>query len=443
MSAKQLWGMTKQAASDWSEDNATRLSAALAFYTMLSIAPLLVICIKICGLVFKEKTVTGQVHTYVASVAGGKAAQAAQDMLTNANQGHNGLVASIVSLLILIFSASGVFGELQTSLNTIWEVKPKPDRGFMDVVKERIFSFAMVMVVAFLLLVSMVVSTAIAGISTKIAGDVAWLWELINFLISIVVITGLIALMFKYIPDVRLRWGDVIHGAVFTAVLFTIGKLLLGWYLGRGTTTSVYGAAGSLVALLLWVYYSSLIMFFGAEFTQAYGKTTHPIVPTENARPLTDHERLQQGMEPSKTPPPGMPISCPPRMIQQFGWTTPGTTLLALAGVAAGAVLTGLGMRYTETGQRRLQRRAALHNRVAKIEEEVGDVETFEHRARASRISEHLHAIEHQLRRNVSLGELAMARKDSGVDDVAHETGSLTRKLAQSAVEFVKGAVKG
>jgi membrane protein len=443
MSAKQLWGMTKQAAGDWSEDNATRLAAALAFYTMLSIAPLLIICIKICGIVFKQEAITGQVHNYVASVAGAKAAQAAQDMVANAGQNGSGVLASIVSLLVLIFSASGVFGELQTSLNTIWEVKPKPDRGFMDIVKERLFSFAMVMVVAFLLLVSMVLSTAIAGVSTKIAGNVAWLWEVINFVISIVVITGLIALMFKYIPDVRLRWGDVIHGAIFTAVLFTIGKFLLGWYLGRATTTSVYGAAGSLVALLLWVYYSSLIVFFGAEFTQAYAKTTHPVVPEKNARPMTDHERLQQGFEPNKTPPAGVPVSCPSRPIQQIGWTTPGTALLAAVGVAAGAVLTGVGMRYTETGRARLRRRAALSNRVAKLETEIGDVEAFEHRARASRVSEHLHAIEHQLRRNVSLGELAMARRDSGVEDVAHESGSLARKIARTAAEFVKGAVKG
>src|SRR4029079_10849630 len=138
-----------------------------------------------------------------------------------------------------------------------------------------------------------------------IAENASWLWQFVNFGISVVVITGLIALMFKYIPDLRLAWRDLIYGAIFTAVLFTIGKFLLGWYLGRATTTSVYGAAGSLVALLLWVYYSALIVFFGAEFTQAYGKVTHPVVPKENAQPMTDQDRLQQGFEPKKTAPAG------------------------------------------------------------------------------------------------------------------------------------------
>jgi membrane protein len=441
MSAKQLWVMTKQAASDWSEDNATRLAAALAFYTMLSIAPLLIICIKISGKVFGPEAATGQVKGYLTNVAGDKAAQAAQDMIANASQGGSGVLASVISLVILIFSASGVFGELQTSLNTIWEVKAKPNRGFWDIVKERLFSFAMVMVVAFLLLVSMVVSTAISGISTKIAGNATWLWQIVNFVISIVVITGLIALMFKYIPDVRLRWNDVIHGAVFTAVLFTIGKFLLGWYLGRATTTSVYGAAGSLVALLLWVYYSSLIVFFGAEFTQAYAKVTHPVVPAENARPMTDDERLQQGFQPKKTPPAGVGVPCPPQTVEVAGWTTPGATMFGLAGIAAGAFLTSLGMRFSETTKAGTRRRAAFHERVAKLEEAIGDVKAFEHRARVSRVSDHLSAIEHQLRRNVTLGDLAMNRR--AAREVAEAGESVASKVARTAVEFVKGAVKG
>jgi membrane protein len=441
MSAKQLWVMTKQAASDWSEDNATRLAAALAFYTMLSIAPLLILCIKAAGKIFGDEAATGQVKGYLSNVAGGKAAQAAQDMIANAGQSGSGLIASVVSIVILVFSASGVFGELQTSLNTIWEVKPKPDRGFMGMVKDRLFSFAMVMVVAFLLMVSMVVSTAISGISTKIAGDVTWLWQIINFVISIVVITGLIALMFKYIPDVRLGWKDVIYGAIFTAVLFTIGKFFLGWYLGRATTTSVYGAAGSLVALLLWVYYSSLIVFFGAEFTQAYSKMSHPVAPKENARPMTDEERLQQGFQPNKTRPADVGTPCPPASVEVDGWTTPGATLVGLAGVAAGAVLTGLGMRFTATSRQSMRRRAAFNERVAKVEEAIGDVKTFEQRARVSRVSEHLHAIEHQLRRNVTLGDLATSRraerKAAGAED------SVVAKVARTAAEFVKGAVKG
>jgi membrane protein len=441
MSGKQLWTVSKQAASDWSQDNATRLAAALAFYTMLSIAPLLIICIKICGLVFNPDNVARQVHNYAQTVAGAKAAQAASDMIANATKTGSGLLATIISLLILVFSASGVFGELQSSLNTIWEVKPKPNRGFWGIIEDRLFSFAMVMVVAFLLLVSMVVSTAISGLSNVIAGDVAWLWQVVNFCISIIVITGLIALMFKYIPDVRLRWGDVIHGAIFTAVLFTIGKFLLGWYLGRGTTTSVYGAAGSLVALLLWVYYSSLILFFGAEFTQAYGHMAHPVQPTENARPITAQERMQQGFAPGKTPAPGAPITLPPRKIEQTGWSTPSTALLTAGGAVAGAVLAAVGMRYTEVGQSRARRRLALQQRLEEIESHVGDVNTLEHRVRATRISDHLAHIERQIKRSSTLGDLYQAR--SATRETLRNGESLTRKLAQSAVEFVKGAVRG
>jgi membrane protein len=443
MSAKQLFVLTKQAATDWSEDNATRLAAALAFYTMLSIAPLLIICIKICGVVFGQETASGQVKGYVQNVAGAKAAQAAQDMMASASQSGSGVVATTISVLVLIFSASGVFGELQTSLNTIWEVKPKPNRGIMDIVKERLFSFAMVMVVAFLLLVSMVVSAAISGVSNYIAGDVAWLWEVINFAISIVVITGMVALMFKYIPDANVRWGDVIHGAIFTAVLFTIGKFALGWYLGRATTTSVYGAAGSLVALLLWVYYSSLIVFFGAEFTQAYGRAKHPVAPTENAQKLTDMDRLQQGMAPSKVAPPAATISCPTRPIERLGWSTPKTMLLTAAGMATGAVLARFGLQYTELGQQSLRRRMALHNRIEDLAAEMGDVKKYELRARAANVHEHLHHIERQIKQHATLGDLFEARMRAREALPMNGGRTFVEKVAQSAVQFVKGAVKG
>lgn len=438
MSVSRIWQLTKQAAADWSQDNATRLAAALAFYTMLSLAPLLIIAIKVTGILFKEDAVKGQVYAYVHNVAGEKAAAAAQDMVANASVAGSGVVATIISIMVLVFSASGVFGELQGSLNTIWEVKPKPDRGWMDIAKDRLFSFAMVMVVAFLLLVSMIVNTVISAISTRIAGDVAWLWQVINFAISILVITGMVALMFKYIPDANVEWRDVWYGAAATAVLFTIGKFLLGWYLGRATTTSVYGAAGSLVGLLLWVYYSTLIVFFGAEFTQAHGRVSHPIAPTENAQPLTDLDRLQQGMAPGKAPLPGKEIPCPPPRGRQFGWSTPGTMLLTAGGLATGAVLARIGLQYTELGRRSLQRRMQLHRRIEEMEEEIGDVEEFEHRAGASRVSDHLARIENQLKRSSTLAELQSARQ------TATSNGNpFFARLAKGAVAFVKGAVKG
>jgi membrane protein len=186
-----------------------------------------------------------------------------------------GIVSSIVGIVVLLFGASGVFGELQAALNTVWEVQPKPDRGLWGMIKDRFFSFTMVLGVGFLLLVSLLLSAALSAVgrflSERLPGGEA-LWQVLNFVISLGVVTSLFALIFKVVPDVKIEWRNVWIGAAVTALLFTLGKFLLGLYLGKASFASMYGAAGSLVVLVVWVYYSAQILFLGAEFTQVYAR---------------------------------------------------------------------------------------------------------------------------------------------------------------------------
>ncbi len=281
----------KESGREFSEDKVPRLSAALAFYTMLSLAPLLIILLKIVSFFMRnkdgaQKAVTG----YVTSVSSPQTAEAIAEIFKqDAAQPSRGTLATIVSLIILLLSASGVFGELQTSMNEIFDVKPRPNRGIMGMIKDRFFSMTLVLGVAFLLLVSLVVSAVLAGISHKLMPGASFLWQAVTFIVDIAIITTLIALIFKYLPDVRVAWKPVWVGAAITAVLFTIGKFGLGWYLGKGSTVSAYGAMGSLVALLLWVYYSSMIVFFGAELTQVYARQHgFEIIPKANAMPMDE-----------------------------------------------------------------------------------------------------------------------------------------------------------
>ena len=290
MQTKTMWGIVKETASAWSEDNATRLAAALAYYTVLSIAPLLVLAVSVAGLVFGEEAAKGQIASELSGIVGPQAGEGIQTVLKHAKSPEQGTVGSIVGIVVLLFGASGVFGELQSSMNAIWNVAPKPGRGIWGVIQTRFFSFTMVLGVAFLLLVSLVLSAVLAGVgkffsSVLPGGEV--LWQIVNFVLSLGVITLLFALIFKAVPDVQIKWSDVWIGALVTAVLFTVGKWGLGLYLGRASVASPYGAAGSLIVLVVWVYYAAQLLFFGAEFTQVY--TQHRgsrILPSDNAVPV-------------------------------------------------------------------------------------------------------------------------------------------------------------
>jgi membrane protein len=279
--------MLKETAKDWDDDNASRLAAALACYTLLSIAPLLVLSVSVAGLVFGEDAARGQISREIGGLVGSQAGGAVEAIVVNAKKPDSGLISALIGIGVLLFGASGVFAELQSALNTIWEVKAKPNEGVRGFVRHRVFSFAMVLSVAFLLLVSLVVNAGLAAAGTffehHLPGGEA-LWQAVNFVIALGVTTVLFALIFKVIPDVEISWRDVWVGSFLTAVLFTIGKLALSLYIGKSSVTSAFGVAGSLVALVLWVYYSSQILFLGAEFTQIYARRFgQQIRPSEHA----------------------------------------------------------------------------------------------------------------------------------------------------------------
>ena len=257
------------------EHNASRLAAALAYYTLLSVAPLAVIAIGVAGLVFGQDAARGQVADRLGAVVGQEAAEGVQSIVANARFPEAGFLSITIGVVVLFLGASGVFGELQASLNAIWDVEPKPGRGLWGTVRDRFFSFSMVLGVAFLLLVSLVVSTALSALGHYFQGALPGgeiIWQILNFVISLGTVTLLFALLFKVIPDVEIQWRDVWLGALFTAMLFTLGKFGLGLYLGKASVGSPYGAAGSLVVLAVWVYYAAQILLFGAELTQVFAK---------------------------------------------------------------------------------------------------------------------------------------------------------------------------
>lgn len=301
MNSTAVWGLLKDTLSDWSEDKAPRLAAALAYYTVFALAPLMLIAIAVAGLFFGREAATNQIGQQVSGLLGPTAGEAINAMIqaASANKG-TGIVASIIGVATLLFAASGVFGQLQDALDTIWEVQPKPGLGIAATIKKRFFSFGMVLGVGFLLLVSLVISAALGAMGKVVAGDEfgqTLIWKLVNFVVSFGVTTLLFALIFKVLPDAKIQWSDVWIGALATALLFTLGKALIGWYLGRPGTTSTYGAAGSFVALLLWVYYSAQILFLGAEFTQVYAREYgSKIQPDEDAVAVTEEARAQQGI---------------------------------------------------------------------------------------------------------------------------------------------------
>jgi len=299
MKGKEVIGLLKKTFSEWSEDKAVRLAAALAYYTIIALAPLLILIISIIGLVFGKEAAQGQIVGQISSLVGQQSAEAIQSIIANANQPKTGILATVLGVATLLFGASGVFGELQDGLNTIWEVQPKPGRGIWGIIKDRFLSLAMVFGVGFLLLVSLVVSAGLAALGAYLNSILPlpeFVMHIINFIVSLAVITLLFAMIYKFLPDVEITWGDVWIGAVITALLFTVGKLLLGLYIGKSSVGSAYGAAGSLVVILVWIYYSAQILFFGAEFTQVYANQYGSrIKPSKDAAPLTEEARAQQG----------------------------------------------------------------------------------------------------------------------------------------------------
>ncbi|MEM9508161.1 MAG: YihY/virulence factor BrkB family protein [Cyanobacteria bacterium P01_E01_bin.35] len=284
---KSTFKLLQEAFKEWQEDQVSLLAAALAYYTVFSITPLLVIAIAIAGAVFGQDAARGEILQQINTLVGEQGAQAIETALANADQPQLSGVASMISVVVLLIGASGVFAQLQTALNTVWNVKAKTNGGIGVFIRKRLLSFGMVLVIGFLLLVSLILSAMLSGISKleiNLLPGFTSFWQLLNFGISFGFISLLFALIYKYLPDVKIRWKDVWVGAIITALLFTFGKFVIGLYLGRGSLGSAYGAAGSLIVFLAWVFYSAQILLFGAEFTQVYaGKYGRKIRPNSRA----------------------------------------------------------------------------------------------------------------------------------------------------------------
>lgn len=261
----------------WSDANASTFGASLAYYTLFSIAPLLVIALAVAGMIFGEKAATGQLAEEIEHTVGPQVAGSLQEMLQGASKPAAGSLAIVISVGVLLIGASGVFNELQTALDAIWGVKPKEGRGVVGIIKDRFLSFTMVIGTCFLLLASLIISTALSALSKwwtpeSMPGG-TYLWQAINALVSFGVVTAMFAIIYKLLPDVQLAWRHVGVGAAVTALLFTLGKYLLGLYLSHSSVASAFGAAGSLAIILVWVYYSSQIILLGAAFTRVWAES--------------------------------------------------------------------------------------------------------------------------------------------------------------------------
>jgi membrane protein len=269
---KRLWRVVTQAALKWWNDNALRLSAALSYYTLFSLAPLLIVVIAVAGFVFGAEAVQRTVLAQIQGLVGEQSAAAIRGMLESARQPITGSLAAGISLIVTVILATGVFTELQDALNTIWRIK-SPAQGWWATVRDRFFSFMLVIGIGFLLVVSLFMSTAVALLGrflTLLLPGPEFFLQLVDGAVSFVIFTLFFAMMFKVLPNAHIAWRDVWIGAAVTTVLFTVGKFGIGVYLGKSGVASAYGAASSLAVILLWVYYSALIFFFGAEFTYVY-----------------------------------------------------------------------------------------------------------------------------------------------------------------------------
>jgi membrane protein len=289
---KELWAITKQTVEEWLDARAMSLAASLALYTLLSLAPLVVICVAVAGMFFGREAAGNELTRQLEALMGHDGAEVAKTLLASAKSPSSGVVATLLGVVILLLGASGVFTELQETMNIVWNVKAKPGGGIKTFLRDRVFSFAMVMTIAFLLLASLVLSTVLSAagrfVSDRLPGGETF-WQVLNFVLSFGIVTLLFAMIFKVVPDAKVRWRDTWVGALFTALLFTIGKLGLGIYLGKAAPGSSYGAAGSFVAVIAWVYWSAQILFFGAEFTQVWAKRFGGgIEPTKNAVRIHD-----------------------------------------------------------------------------------------------------------------------------------------------------------
>lgn len=307
---KEVWVLIKSAFTSWSKDYAPSMGAALAYYTMFSIAPLLLIVISVTGLIFGEDAARGEIFGQLNSLMGEQGAMAVQTLLESTSQPAQGITATVIGVVLLLVGATTVFGELQDSLDRIWKAPERKSSGLWNLIRARLLSFGMIMGIGFLLMVSLVFSAGLAAIS-KWWSPVLTGWVVIagvfNFVFSFLLTTGMFAMIYKIMPRVSIRWSEVWIGAGLTAALFTVGKWLIGIYIGKSAISSGYGPAGSLLALLIWIYYSAQIFLMGAEFTWAYshifGSRKNKDTPEDLTQALTESgaKALEADSEVAKT----------------------------------------------------------------------------------------------------------------------------------------------
>lgn len=286
--AKTTWTILKKTYTEFDDDNAIKLSASLSYYTIFSLPPLIIIILSICGVFFGTEAVTGQFFLQINGLVGNVAALQIQDTIKHVELSNSNVFATIVGAITLAIGASGVFAEIQSSINFIWGLKAKPNKGFAKFVKNRLMSFSMIAAVGFLLLVSLSVNTLMDILNTRLMlhfpDATIYLFYVLNVIILLITTTMLFAIIFRTLPDGTIAWKDTLIGSGVTSVLFMIGKFAIGYYIGSSTVATVYGAAGSVIIILVWVYYSAIILYFGAEFTKVYATTFgKKIIPNDYA----------------------------------------------------------------------------------------------------------------------------------------------------------------
>jgi membrane protein len=271
---RSFWTVLKSSFKCFIEDNAFKLSASLSYYTVFSLGPLLIIIISLAGVFYGREAVQGEIYNQINGLVGSQAAEQIQQIILNIQSTQQGPVAALIGLVILVIGATGVFIEMQDSINYIWSVKAKPKKGWLKFLINRLVSFSLIVSIGFMLLVSLIVSALVDILNKQLANyfeeGTVYLIYVLNIAVVLLVISALFAVIFKLLPDAIIRWKDAFVGAMFTSVLFLIGKFAIGFYLGKAELGVTYGAAASIVVILTWVYYSAIILYFGAEFTKMY-----------------------------------------------------------------------------------------------------------------------------------------------------------------------------
>ena len=302
---KGIWEILKASFTGFTDHKVTKLSGSLAYYTVFSMAPLLVVIISLCGIFLGQEAAQGQVYNQLAGFLGKETALSLQEMIQKAAIGDKGTIAFIIGAVTLLVGATTVFADIQDSINMIWGLKPKPKRGWLKMLQNRFLSFSVIISLGFLLLVSLAVTSVLDGFSSRLQArfnDISVVvFYILNQIVTLAVISTIFGVIFKVLPDAIIKWRDVILGSMVTAVLFMLGKFGISFYIGSSDVGSTYGAAGSLIVVLLWTYYSSIILYFGAEFTKAYavkyGSEIHPshyAVTTKEVEIETEGKSVQE-----------------------------------------------------------------------------------------------------------------------------------------------------